>query len=160
MSPKSDASPVPQPVGPGTLARFLEDNRPYLVILAGAARNLEIQLDQSHLTLGRGPGADITFDDPALATVHADICFTGDSFEVRDLGSDSGTRLNGARVAHDVLKNGDRLQLGSQVIEFDISPRGGHPRADRTAGSDAFAVPSPGPLPLPNATSLSANPRG
>ena len=39
-------------------------------------------------------------------------------WEVRDLGSLNGTRVNGWRVAHARLEDGDELRLGDVVVQL------------------------------------------
>ena len=104
------------------LGSFLEQFHSSLIILSGLARGMEIPLDQARMTLGRGPGVDVAFDDPSLSRVHAAIEFTGSGFRVRDLGSTAGVRVNGESLLTTSLANGDQLQLGDQRIEFVEAP--------------------------------------
>jgi len=117
-APKPSEHPVHS-----SLASFLASHRPFLVILAGPARTLEIELDQARFRIGRGPGVDLSLDDPELGRAHAELRFAGAGFELVDLGSDGGTRINGALTTQDTLKDGDRLQMGRQLLEFVIEAR-------------------------------------
>ena len=107
---------------------------------------MEIPLDQPVLRLGRGPGADLAFDDPELSRVHAVLEITHGGYQVRDLGSATGTRLNGRPVLQPTsLRDGDRLSLGAQELELAIAPRSdaGLERAEpRTTGSSARVSPA------------------
>ncbi len=117
----STAAPCAHPTSHSrALARFLQTQRPYLEILSGPARSLQIQLDQGHVTLGRGPGVDIALDDPALSRVHAELCFTGESFELHE---DLGEPMLGAAPTRRQLQAGDRFRLGNQWFEFAIHER-------------------------------------
>ncbi len=98
------------------LGAFLEQFHSSLIILSGLAHGMEIPLDQARLTLGRGPGVDLAFDDPSLSRVHAVIEFNGSGFRVRDLAGTGGIRVNGESVLTTRLSNGDTLQLGAQRI--------------------------------------------
>jgi hypothetical protein len=68
-------------------------------------------------TIGRGSGNDITIIEPSLARQHARIWLAPDGFVVEDLGSTSGTFVNGQRVTSPTrLRSGDTLQLGHVLI--------------------------------------------
>jgi len=117
----SSETPAVQPTSRSrALARFLETHRPSLELLSGPARSLRILLDQEHLSLGRGPGVDIALDDPSLATQHAELRFTGDSFELRE---DLGEPMLGLAPRCTPLHAGDRFRIGNQWFEFVVQLR-------------------------------------
>jgi pSer/pThr/pTyr-binding forkhead associated (FHA) protein len=125
-----DKTVVRRAAGSGGLAVFLEQYRAAIVIQAGRAKGMEYQLDQPLVTLGRGPGVDLSFDDEAMSRVHAAVEFKGTSFHLRDAGSTNGTLLNDAPVeASTQLKHGDRFQLGDHVFAFTVEPRTREPKA-------------------------------
>ena len=59
--------------------------RAAIVILSGGASGSEYSLDQSQISLGRGPGVDLAFDDAAMSREHAVVEFYGEGFRIRDL---------------------------------------------------------------------------
>ena len=70
--------------------------------------------------LGRGERVfDEVFDDPAMATRHAEVRVQGAQVVLQDLGSSRGTRLNGSslRVAH-TLVEGDVFRLGNTTLVY------------------------------------------
>jgi hypothetical protein len=81
------------------------------------------------LTIGRMPDCGLTLADPNVSRYHAEIhAADGGSggpaaagrFEIADLGSTNGTRINGIPVtAPQVLRNGDQITLGATTIRFD-----------------------------------------
>jgi pSer/pThr/pTyr-binding forkhead associated (FHA) protein len=75
------------------------------------------------VTLGRGPGVDLAFDDPAMSRQHAAIDFAEGAFRVHDLGSTNGLRVNGSRVQVSDLVHGDRIEFGTQVFQLVIDER-------------------------------------
>jgi NADPH-dependent 2,4-dienoyl-CoA reductase/sulfur reductase-like enzyme/pSer/pThr/pTyr-binding forkhead associated (FHA) protein len=87
---------------------------PYLEGAAG-----RFSLDAVVVTLGRDPASAVRIDDPAACHVHAQILRHGDDAYLRDLGSRSGTWVNGAQVTTPHrLRDGDRIRIGSIELVF------------------------------------------
>ena len=104
---------------------FLERHRAALVVISGNDPGSEFELDQAKLSLGRGPGVDLAFEDSSMSREHAVFEYADGGFRVRDLGSTNGTHLNDAPVQTGDLSHGDRLRLGEHVFQFlleDITP--------------------------------------
>jgi pSer/pThr/pTyr-binding forkhead associated (FHA) protein len=99
------------------------------VILAGRAQGMEYTLDQPQVTLGRGPGVDLAFDDETMSRLHAAVEFRAGAFHLRDGGSTNGTLLNDAPIQSARLKHGDRFQLGDHVFAFTLEDRTREPKA-------------------------------
>jgi len=99
---------------------FLEDHRVVLVTLSGATAGQEYLLDRAPLTLGRGPGVDLAFDDPAMSRQHASFELHRDGFRVRDLGSTNGLRVNGSPASGADLEHGDRLEIGGHRFQYVV----------------------------------------
>lgn len=71
------------------------------------------------LTVGRAAGCQITLDDTYASQLHARVFNRGGELYVEDLGSTNGTYLNRRKVAGPmVMKRGDRVQIGSTVLEL------------------------------------------
>jgi NADPH-dependent 2,4-dienoyl-CoA reductase/sulfur reductase-like enzyme/pSer/pThr/pTyr-binding forkhead associated (FHA) protein len=72
--------------------------------------------------LGQSPECQIPLRDPALSAFHAQIVRHAAGLYVRDLGSSSGTWVNGQCLfgAHS-LRDGDRLRLGQLELVFRSS---------------------------------------
>lgn len=65
-------------------------------------------------TVGRGPGVDISLDDPSVSRLHCELVRHGIHVYVADLGlSANGTRVNGRPVGRRVLLEGDVLSFGT-----------------------------------------------
>lgn len=91
-------------------------DRPRLVVHDGARR--EVQLDKEVVTIGRLPDCDIVLDDKGASRRHAQVRTRDGSSTLTDLGSTNGTKLNGQQVETRVLEDGDRITVGTTLIEF------------------------------------------
>jgi Nif-specific regulatory protein len=70
------------------------------------------------LRAGRGEGNDIALADHKASRKHARFSVGPDGVSVEDVGSTHGTLVNGARVERHVLRDGDRIQIGSTLLSF------------------------------------------
>jgi len=71
------------------------------------------------LTVGRAAGCQIILDDTYASQIHARVFNRDNQVFVEDLGSTNGTLLNRNRLnGPSVISRGDRLQVGSTVMEF------------------------------------------
>ena len=72
---------------------------PYLTVLTpDALSGRQFQLPREHQVVGRTPTCDICLDDPHVSRTHAALRRRGDAVYVEDLGSSSGTFVNGQAV--------------------------------------------------------------
>ncbi len=102
---------------------FLAAFRASLVILSGVARGAELPLDQPRVTLGRGPGVDVCFDDPEMSRAHVAIEFSAGCFRLRGLAEGKPLFLNGGEIASAELKSEDRFRLGAHTFQFLLEER-------------------------------------
>src|SRR4029077_10480286 len=78
------------------------------------------------VTLGRALDADIRINDLRSSRLHARITTehdqeTGETrYRLIDLGSTNGTILNGARIEKALLQDGDKFEVGDQLIRFEM----------------------------------------
>ena len=72
--------------------------------------------------IGRSRDCEVVLEDTGVSRRHAELRLGADGWVVSDLGSTNGVRVNGQDVhtAHP-LHPGDRIELGSTEIIFDIS---------------------------------------
>jgi pSer/pThr/pTyr-binding forkhead associated (FHA) protein len=77
-----------------------------------------VQLDKEVVTIGRLPDCDIVLDDKGASRRHAQVRTRDGSSTLTDLGSTNGTKLNGQQVETRVLEDGDRITVGTTLIEF------------------------------------------
>jgi hypothetical protein len=88
--------------------------------------------------LGGSAGADIRVHGDGVNPLHCLIARNAAGFVVRDLETDSGTFVNGQRVATAQLRPGDALTLGTMQFKFVILEAG------------AESAPLPAPLTVPD----------
>ncbi|MCO5187096.1 MAG: VWA domain-containing protein [Anaerolineae bacterium] len=91
---------------PGQIA-FLIDQR--------SGRNFRLYDTTS---IGRDAGNDIVLDDSSISGQHAKIRLEDGEFIIYDLASTNGTTINGSTITRQVLKDGDRIELGKKVLIF------------------------------------------
>jgi len=79
---------------------------------------------KDYITIGRHSFADVPLDSSLVSRHHAVIRLSAQEggFVVEDAGSSNGVRLNGEEVHRGLLKDGDRIQVGGFLIEFEHSP--------------------------------------
>src|ERR1044071_7128999 len=70
------------------------------------------ELDGEVFRIGRYEGNDLAFDNPYISRYHAEITVHGSAYQIRDLGSTSGTFVNGERIKQRNLRDGDSIRLG------------------------------------------------
>jgi hypothetical protein len=94
--------------------------RPKALLLVSGRRLL---VPPRGATLGRSRDCDIVLDDSSISRHHAELRPQGTVWTIEDLGSTNGVRVNGLAVhgAHG-LGSGDRIEVGSTEILFEIAP--------------------------------------
>jgi len=104
------------------------------------------------ISLGRHPEAMVRLDDPAVSLKHAELSLEGGLFRVKDLGSRTGTRINGAPVRpRQPLEPTDEILIGpfrlrATVVEPEPEPleeetlsRPGRPPLESVPTAEPFA---------------------
>lgn len=109
-----------------------------------------VPLTKQVFTIGRSPNNGLFINDSSVSRHHAEIHADDQSYSVVDLGSTSGTFVNGQKLLPDtprVLRSGDVIQVGIFALTFE---------EDRSAASietlmiiPATEPPSPPVTPLP-----------
>src|SRR5207253_10703851 len=85
------------------------------MIISGATYDLVQQL----ITVGRAPDNTIHIDDPSVSGRHAELRAAGKAYQLRDLGSTNGTRVNGSATIEIILHSGDRIRFGAVDARFE-----------------------------------------
>jgi pSer/pThr/pTyr-binding forkhead associated (FHA) protein len=86
------------------------------IVLSGFYEGLEVALDRERIVIGRGRKADLALAEATISRAHAAVGFDADGFFIEDLDSTNGTRVNGAPVDKQHLKNDDEIQMGKLRI--------------------------------------------
>ena len=70
--------------------------------------------------IGRHPANTIRLNDREISKKHAVIELRGQEWWARDLNSSNGTFVNGRKINERRLEDGDRIQLGSMLLQFRL----------------------------------------
>jgi len=87
--------------------------------------NTRHELREGSNIIGRGTEASIRLPDTGVSRRHVDVQLANGKASVVDLGSTNGTIVNGRRVPHILLSDGDVIRIGHSVLVY---------RNDRGAG--------------------------
>ena len=77
-----------------------------------------VPLNKYRMTLGRRPYNDIIVDNLAVSGEHAALQVIGRDYFIEDLSSTNGTYINSQKVKRQILKNGDRIEIGKYEIKY------------------------------------------
>lgn len=108
-------------------------------------------LAEPTIKIGKLSSSHLRIDDDDVSRMHAVIEVNGpDDVVVLDLGSTSGTHVNGQRVTKARLRSGDTLQLGRHRITVTVSGQSAAaPRPEESAMATAIVRPSEQPRRAP-----------
>jgi pSer/pThr/pTyr-binding forkhead associated (FHA) protein len=121
-----------------------------LTVVQGKPEGKEFVLPKNPFVIGRGKKCHLRPNNDAVGEQHCAIIAKADSVIVRDLGSPSGTQVNGRKVDGEVtVKTGDLLQVGPLVFAITLL---------KTQKKPAAAAKSPAPKPVQASASSSAPP--
>ena len=96
---------------------------PILRVLSGSNSGAVYELSRNTLVMGRDLDVQIQIADQGVSRRHAEIARVDELFLLRDLGSRNGTFINEESVAERVLREGDRIRVGSTVFAFEDRPQ-------------------------------------
>jgi thioredoxin reductase (NADPH) len=89
-----------------------------LVFIAGSSKNERVPLGDNQIILGTRADCTFVLSDLLASPLHCAISKAGDQFVATDLGSESGTYINGERIYQGTaLKPGDLIAVGAHVVE-------------------------------------------
>ena len=92
---------------------------PKLKITMPDASEVTHELVDETITVGRVTENSIHIDDASVSSRHAQLAALGNgSYQLTDLNSTNGTRVNGAAVTEAALRNGDRVRFGKIDCAF------------------------------------------
>jgi len=120
---KDDPITAIQRATQGKKPTFPNDYQISLCILEGNQVGSQIPLSKSEIVVGRGKRCDIALRDPEVSAHHCAILLYKTVALLKDLGSTNGTVLNGYLIKEDLLKDGDKIQVGSTTLQFRIKPK-------------------------------------
>ncbi|MDM4015692.1 GGDEF domain-containing protein [Roseiconus lacunae] len=77
-----------------------------------------VLLDRPQMIIGRDADADLLLPDQSVSRSHAELRWTENGYEIRDLGSTNGTLVNESSVRSAMLRSGDTVRIGSFIFRF------------------------------------------
>jgi len=135
-----------------------------LRFISGKYQGGEFPLEEKReIIVGRSSDLDMVLVEEMVSRRHARIQLVNGSVNIDDLGSTNGTFVNGERVTHAELQEGDRVLIGSNILKVvatdstgPVAPMDGtqHRTVTRTAGSDARMSGNLEEIPLPDLLQL------
>ncbi|MEY4545666.1 MAG: hypothetical protein RL685_1861 [Pseudomonadota bacterium] len=137
-----------------------------LRFISGKYQGGEFPLEENReVIVGRSSDLDMVLVEEMVSRRHARIQLVGGSVNIDDLGSTNGTFVNGERVTHAELQEGDRVLIGSNILKV-VSTDGQSPPSElgeqqvhirpnaRATGSDARMSGNLEEIPLPDLLQL------
>jgi hypothetical protein len=103
---------------PSRDARRIEpaQDRGQALLVGDGRRNV---LSGSRVVIGRSREADIVLQDPNVSRRHAELRRDEGGWQIVDLGSTNGIKVNGRRVDHQPLSPGDQITIGVTDLTFE-----------------------------------------
>ena len=95
--------------------------RPLLLRLA--AQEIELELRQPDILVGRHTLVDLCLPYPDISRKHCRIVFTDDCWHIMDVGSLNGIEVNGQRKLEADLHEGDTLAIAG--LKFEVHTEAG-----------------------------------
>lgn len=99
-----------------------------------------LRMTKRVIQIGRRRGSDLEFEDEKVSNIHSIIFQRNGKYYVRDIGSRTGTWLNGKPIHQELLEDGTQIRIGSSVITVHLVTDS---RADGL-------IPLPIPVPPPS----------
>jgi hypothetical protein len=81
-------------------------------------QRMVFHLQSMETAIGRDLGNAIRLDSGYVSKRHAVVRLGQQGYTITDLNSSNGTLVNGQRVGLAMLKDGDRIELGAEVLVF------------------------------------------
>jgi len=85
---------------------------------AGPLQGAIFRLPEEEVRIGRHPSNQMCVGDPSVSRHHCLIQFREGRFQIRDLGSNNGTFVNGTKISESVLAEEDKIRIGDTVFQF------------------------------------------
>ena len=90
-----------------------------LRIKNGPSQGQTFTIKEEPLAIGRDASCAISLQDKGASRRHAEVFSIGAMCFIRDLDSRNGSFVNDARIAEEMLRDGDRIQIGGTIMTFE-----------------------------------------
>lgn len=91
----------------------------------GPAKGQTFEISDAPLNVGRDPTCTIQVVDKGASRNHSEIFRIGEMCFIRDLESRNGTYVNESKIDEELLREGDRIQIGGTLLVFESADRPG-----------------------------------
>jgi pSer/pThr/pTyr-binding forkhead associated (FHA) protein len=95
-----------------------DDFRPLRLVLVPSGWS--VTLDRVDVILGRHSSADVRLPLPDVSRRHCRFLWLDDTWQVVDLGSLNGIKVNDVAVQHATLKAGDTMRIGGFTFRIEL----------------------------------------
>jgi pSer/pThr/pTyr-binding forkhead associated (FHA) protein len=104
---------------PSTTGATPAKRRPYgLRFISGKYTGGEFPLvPNQEIVVGRASDLQMVLVEDMVSRRHARIFWDGEQIQIEDLGSTNGTFVNGEKIQRTVLKEGDRVLIGTNILK-------------------------------------------
>lgn len=82
-----------------------------------------IPLDRPIMSIGRRESCDISLKFPNISGLHCELSFREGYWQIKDMGSTNGVKVNGERTLQKPLRPGDELAIANRryTIQYNLS---------------------------------------
>lgn len=94
-----------------------------LVVVAGPDRGRTFTLGDGAVVLGRHSDNAVALSDLRCSRKHCELTPTPTGWQLSDLGSGNGTRVNGGVIESVTLKPGDQIDIGETTLLLNDEPK-------------------------------------
>ena len=109
---------------------------PRLRIKNGPSKGMTFDIGDQPLSIGRDPTCGIQVMDKGASRNHSEVFRIGEMCFIRDLESRNGTFINDNKLDEELLREGDRIQIGATILVFESSDA---PKAASAGGGIEFS---------------------
>lgn len=118
-----------------------------LIGMSSTVKGQKYEITQDEIFLGRNAQNHFALEDKSISGRHCSIVRNGRKYNLIDLGSTNGTRLNGASIVKAPLRPKDIIQVGGIELMFDgqdveIPETPLHETAQIEVSSEPMATPT------------------
>ena len=117
------------------------------------AQPYRFQLDRQTVTLGRGSENDIVIESGSVSVHHAEMRRIQGGYELHDVGSTNGIKLDDVRYEVIPLRNGATAKIGDVSFNFVLSDE-----ESEALAREKLPESSPEPAPITREAELSPSP--
>ena len=82
------------------------------------------ELTEERITMGRAADNMIQIDDPSVSGHHAELLLIDERYQLKDVGSTNGTRVNSELVTDTFLRVGDSIRKSGGALRIGRDQRG------------------------------------